>query len=451
MRDIAKILRSLGKRFGIVAVVAAFLAIEGFHTFTRPLPLQALPVPETPLSVAQATTPNPKNPADAVLDWNKTAQAVVLAASAPPPQQYRSLAIVHTAIFDAVNAIDRRYTPYAFEEKAPAGADPAAAAAAAGYYSLLALYPAQKNLIETAWTASLAKIPEGPAREEGIKLGQSVAEKLIALRNDDGASQKSEYKAEKKAGIWQPTPPLFAPALLPHWSTVKPFVIQSADQFKIPAPRTLNSDAYAEELNEVKRLGGRNSRERTSEQTAAAIFSPVSPVVLWNTTAQAASTARGLNLLENARLFALLNIAGLDAYIAGYEVKYKYKLWRPVVAIPSAAQLGNPKITADPNWESLIVTPAHPDYISGHTVTAGSGERILQDFFGTDTVKVNIIFPANTGVTRTYTSFSGITNELIESRIWAGVHTRSADVQGAVLGRQVGDYVFQNALKPLNG
>jgi hypothetical protein len=452
MNSISRILQAFVKRFGKVALASFLLVILGANGLLRSVPLQAQTVqaiPAIPFSIAQAQQTKAASPSNAVLDWNKTAQTVVLAASAPAPQQYRSLAITHGAIFDAVNAIDRRYTPYAVDVKAPSGTSQEAAAASAGYYALLSLYPGQKVILDAAWKTSLDKIPEGESREEGIKLGKSVAEKLVALRSDDGADKKIDFKADKAVGVWQPTPPLFLPALLPHWSSVRPFVIKSANQFPIAAPLALDSDAYAKELNEVKRLGGRYSNERTPEQTAAGIFSAISPVVLWNTTAQAASTAKGLSLVDNARLFALLNLAGVDAYIAGYDVKYKYKLWRPVVAIPEAAKLGNPIITPDPQWESLIVTPNHPDYISGHTVTAGSGDRILNNFFGSDAVKVNIIFPANAGITRTYTGFSQISNELIESRIWAGVHTRTADVQGSVLGKQVGDYVFQNALRPL--
>jgi len=401
------------------------------------------------VQIAQAAATSAPNPATFVLEWNGIAQSTVLAAAAPAPQQFRSLAIVHAAIFDAVNAIDRRYTPYAVDLKAPTGASAEAAVVTAGHDVLVSLYPAQKTALDTTLTASLAKIAEGQSKVDGINVGKQVAEKLVALRSNDGADQKIEYKPEDQVGIWQPTPPLFLPALLPHWSKVNPFVIKAANQFSIPAPLPLNSSAYAKELNEVKQIGGRNSTVRTPDQTAAGIFSAISPVVLWNTTAQAAAKAKGNSLIENARLFALLNIAGVDAYIAGYEVKYKYKLWRPATAIPHADKLGNPALTSDPNWETLIVTPNHPDYISGHTVTAGANQQILKAFFGQDAVNVNIIFPANAGVTRSFKSFSQITNELIESRIWAGVHTRTADVQGAVLGQQVGDYVFKNALQPI--
>ena len=328
--------------------------------------------------------------------------------------------------------------------KAPTGASAAAAAVAAGHGVLTRLYPAQKASLDAALTASLAKIPDSPAKVGGINVGKEVAEKLVAIRSTDRADRKGEYKAQKAVGIWQPTPPLFVPALLPNWSEVTPFVIKRADQFKIPAPLPLNSDAYAKELNEVKLLGGRYSTARTAEQTATAIFSAISPVPLWNTPARAAATAKGNNLIENARLFhCSTSQAQMPTLPETRLIKYKYKLWRPVVAIPNAAELGNPVITPDPNWESLIVTPAHPDYISGHCVTAGAAERVLQRFFGSDSVKVSLIFPANAGVTRSYTSFSQISKELGESRIWAGVHTRTADTHGDVLGKQVGNDVSQ--------
>ena len=449
MYYIIKIGRFRVKRFGLLAWAFLLAVVTAIALLQISDPTQAQTAQVAQVPSVQAQPAKPSDPTDAVLDWNAIAQTATVAASAPPPQQFRTLAITHGAIFDAVNAIERGYTPYSVNIKAPAGASAAAAAVAAGHGVLTRLYPAQKASLDAALTASLAKIPDGEAKVGGINVGKEVAEKLVAIRSSDRADRKGEYKAQKAVGIWQPTPPLFAPALLPNWSEVTPFVIKRADQFKIPAPLPLNSDAYAKELNEVKLLGGRYSTARTAEQTATAIFSAISPVPLWNTPARAAATAKGNNLIENARLFALLNFAGADAYIAGYEVKYKYKLWRPVVAIPNAAELGNPVITPDPNWESLIVTPAHPDYISGHCVTAGAAERVLQRFFGSDSVKVSLIFPANAGVTRSYTSFSQISKELGESRIWAGLHTRTADTQGDVLGKQVGDYVFQNALQPL--
>jgi hypothetical protein len=428
-------------RFRLFTVTALLMATI-VTLMLHPLSIQAQTAALAPVQAP------PNLPTNAVLDWNSTALAVTQAAAAPAPQQYRTLAIAHAAIFDAVNAIEHRYTPYAVDIKAPAGTPAEVAAAAAGHEVLVRLYPAQQSTLDAALSASLAKVPEGRSKADGIRIGKEVAQKLLVLRSQDGADRKPDYKVEPKVGVWQPTLPGFSPPLLPHWGTVTPFALKGLDQFQAPEPLPLQSAAYIEELNEVKRLGGRNSSARTADQTAAALFSPIAPAVLWNTTARAAATEKRLNLLENARLFALLNISGVDAYIAGYDVKYKYKLWRPVTAIRNADALTNSALTANPSWEPLIVTPAHPDYISGHCVSAGAEQRILQNFFGSDAVKINIIFPANVGVTRTFTSFSQICKELEDARVWGGVHTRTADLRGTILGQQVGNDVFANILLP---
>ena len=442
MSFLSRIGRLVG-RFGLLAFATLLVVVAA----TSLLPMVA---PTTAQTVPVAQPAQPVKLTDAVLDWNAIAlTSTVQTAAVPPPQQFRTLAITHAAIFDAVNAIERRYKPYAVDIKAPVGASVEAATAAAAHGVLLRLYPAQQSTLDAALTASLAKVPEGQAKVDGVNVGREAAEKLVALRSNDGANKKADYQPGTGVGIWQPTPPLFAPALLPYWSEVTPFAFKSLNQFKTPPPLALNSAAYAKDLNEVKLLGAKNSSVRTADQTAAAIWSAVSPVTIWNAAARSAATAKGNSLIENARLFALLNFAGVDAYIAGYDVKYKYKRWRPATAIPNAAAIGNPAITPDPNWESLIVTPAHPDYISGHCVTAGAVERTLARFFGSDAVKVAITFPANAGVTRSFTSFSQISKELGEARIWAGLHTRTADTQGDLLGKQVGDYISQTALLPL--
>ena len=396
-------------RFGLLAFATLLVVVAATSLLSVVAPTTAQTAP-----VAQSA--QPVKLTDAVLDWNAIAQtATVQTAAAPPPQQFRTLAITHAAIFDAVNAIYRRYKPYAIDINAPVGASVEAATAAAAHGVLVRLYPAQQSTLEAALTASLAKVPEGQAKVDGVNVGREVAEKLVALRSNDGANKKAYYQPGTGVGIWQPTPPLFAPALLPYWSKVTPFAFKSLAQFKTPPPLALNSAAYAEDLNEVKRLGAKDSPVRTADQTAAAIWSAVSPITIWNAAARSAATAKGNSLIENARLFALLNFAGVDAYIAGYDVKYKYKRWRPATAIPNAAALGNPAITPDPNWESLIVTPAHLEYISGHCVTAGAAERTLVSFFGSDAVKVAITFPVNAGVTRSFTSFSQISKELGEA------------------------------------
>lgn len=386
------------------------------------------------------------NIADAVIDWNNTAIATTQGITAP--LQVRALSITHAAIFDAVNAIDRRYNPYAIDTTAPVGTSADAAVASAGYTVLTKLYPAQKENLDKALQASLKKIPDGRAENDGVKLGKEVAEKILAIRSKDGWDAKVDYKPATGASAWQPTPPAYAPAALPQFSNITPFTFQNKDQFQVPAPLAVTSAEYAKDINEVKAIGGRNSKVRSADQTAVAIFWTINTPVLWNAAARSAAIAKGNSLTENARLFALLNFAITDAYIAGYGVKYKYNFLRPVTAIRNADALGNPAITAAPNWEPLIITPAHPDYISGHSVTSGAAEKILQKFFNSDDVKLSFTFPAG-AVTRYYSSFSQISKENENARVWGGIHTRTADVQGTKLGYQIAENAFNSNLKPL--
>lgn len=386
------------------------------------------------------------NTADAVIDWNNTAIATTQGIAAP--LQARSLSISHAAIFDAVNAIDRRYTPYAIDTTAPTGTSADAAVASAGYTVLTKLYPAQKENLDKALQASLKKIPDGRAENDGVKLGREVAEKILAIRSKDGWDAKVDYKPATGASAWQPTPPAYTPPIFTQFSNITPFTFQNKEQFQVPTPPAVTSAEYAKDINEVKNVGGRNSKVRNADQTSVAIFWTINTPVLWNAAARSAAIAKGNSLIENARLFALVNFAITDAYIAGYEVKYKYNFLRPVTAIRNAEKIGNPSITADPNWEPLIITPAHPDYISGHSVTSGAAEKILQKFFNSDDVKLSFTFPAG-AVTRYYTSFSQISKENENARVWGGIHTRVADIQGTALGHQVAENAFNNSLKPL--
>ncbi len=385
---------------------------------------------------------------DVVIDWNQTTISVTQAAKASSPAQYRTLAIAHAAIFDAVNAINHKYTSYAVDIKAPVGASVEAAAAAAGHTVLTHLYPSGQQDIDKALATSLGKIPEGQSKIDGINIGREVAEKLVALRAKDGADTKVDYKPKTGTGFWQPTPPYFDPALVPQWGSITPFTFKSIDQFQVPAPPAITSAEYIKDLKEVKNIGGKNSTIRTSDQTAAAIFWTLSTPVIWNQAAKAAAIANGSSLVDNARLFAVLNLAGADAYIAGYGVKYKYNRWRPVTAIRNADAIGN-GLSADPNWEPLIVTPPHPDYISGHCVSSDAAKRVLQKYFGNDHVKLTFTSPANIGVTRSYTSFSQLSKEVGDARVWGGIHTRTADVQGGLLGDRIGEYAFDNFLQPI--
>ena len=385
--------------------------------------------------------------ADVVTDWNQTAVRATETAGVPVPVQMRMMAIVHAAIFDAVNAIERKYAVYAVEVAAAPGASPEAAAAAAAHGILERLFPPQKAMLDTALAASLKEITDGPAKAEGLRVGREVAEKLFALRKDDGSAAQAAYEFGKGAGVYQATPPMNIKPILPHWGNVKPFLLTSAKQFAMAGPPPVDSAAFAKDFDEVKRVGSKNSTARTSEQTAIAIHWAGSEVPPINGVARAVSAAKKLSLVDNARVFALLNMAMADALIAGFHNKYMHKYWRPVTAIRHAGLANNPAIPADPTWEPLIVTPPHPDYPSGHCLGAGAAVAVLQAINGSDKFSASFVYPP-LGVLRRWESFSQIAKEVEDARVWGGIHFRTADEHGTQLGRQVAEFALKTHLLP---
>jgi hypothetical protein len=380
---------------------------------------------------------------DVITDWNETAIQV----TATPPNallQARVLATAHLAMLEALNAVGGVAKSYAVKVKAPKGASPEAAVAAAAHGVLARMTRGQQESLDAALAASLAGVPAGQTKTDGISVGTEVAEKLVALRRSDGADARTSFTPSKGAGRWQPTPPQNAPAVLPHWGAVKPFVLESATQFAVKGPPPIGSDTYVRDLAEVKKLGGRRSTVRTADQTAAAIFWTIQTLVPWNAAGRAAAKARGNTLEENARLFAALNAACSDAHVAGFEIKYRLQHWRPVTAIRAAAEPGS----ADEGWEPLLATPAHPEYPSTHAACSGAAEAVLKGFFGRDEVAVSVVHPPVFGVTRTYASFSQIAQEVDDARVWGGIHFRTADVDGRYLGRRIGEYVLKALSAP---
>jgi hypothetical protein len=385
--------------------------------------------------------------ADVVTDWNQTAVRATEIAGAPVPVQMRMMAIVHAAIFDAVNSIERKYTPYEVEVSAAPGASPEAAGAAAAHGILERLFPPQKAMIDAALAASLKDSAEGPAKTEGLRVGREVAEKLFALRKDDGAAAQAPYEFGKGAGVYQATPPMNMKPILAHWGNVKSFLLTSAKQFPMAGPPAVDSAAFAKDFDEVKRLGSKNSTARTSEQTAIAIHWAGSEVPPINAVARAVSAAKKLNLIDNARFFALLNMAMADSLIAGFYNKYLHNYWRPVTAIPNAGLASNSAISPDPTWEPLIVTPPHPDYPSGHCLGTGAAVTVLQAINGGDKFSASFVYPP-LGVLRRWESFSQIAKEVEDARVWGGIHFRTADEHGTKLGRQVAEFALKTHLQP---
>ncbi len=408
--------------------------------------------------------------ADAVIDWNATAASAGFAGGLDNEfgcvdalHESRIFAMMHVAIHDALNAIDRRYQPYAFDGQAPAGTSPEAAVAAAAHDVLVALFPelpselgltpaAAVDLVEAAYVAALAAIPDGAAKAQGILIGQAAAAAILDLRDADGANTPPfldfTYVPGPNPGDFQFIPGYPPFAAFTGWGKVTPFVLSSSSQYRPKAPYAVTSKKYAADFNEVKSLADVNSTTRTAEQTEIALFWVEGSPQGWNRIARTVSGQHGLDLWQTARLFGLLNLASADAYIADFENKYFYEFWRPVTAIRAAGTDGNPETVADPMWESLVLTGPVPEYPSGHSGQGGAMSEVLARFFG-DKVSFSTTATTQPGVTRSFTSFSQAAQENANSRIYVGFHFRHATIEGLKLGSKVGNVAFNHYLRPV--
>lgn len=379
--------------------------------------------------------------ADAVMDWNATAAALPIAV---PPVHARVMAATQGAVHDAINSIEPQHEIYRFAVEAPAGASKDAAAAAAAHGVLVALVPSQKAALDIALTQSLTAIGDERAKADGVMVGKTAAERMLAWRAKDGFDVKAEDKPGKAVGVWQRTPPGFAPGALPQFGGTTPYTLKSVDQFAAKGRPRLTSTEFARDLDEVKRLGGRSSTERTADQTAVAVFWSGNEIPQLNAVARNVAQARKLSMHDNARLFALVHMAAADALIVSFKVKYQENAWRPITAI----RAGHGDVTADPHWESLLITPAHPDYPSAHCIATGAVVQVLRDLYGSDDLKFSYVFPPGLGMMRSYTSLTQIEKEMEDSRVFAGIHFRSTNERSTELGRRVGTYVVANHLRP---
>jgi hypothetical protein len=391
------------------------------------------------------------------------------------PQEARMYAMVQVAVHDALNGIDRRSRPYAVDLQTAPEASPEAAVAAAAREvlvpvlgSLAFFLPADCvnagiASVEADYATALAAIPDGPAKTQGLALGQAAADAVLTLRAADGFDTPTvdpNYQEGTAPGEYRYTPGTpfaFAPGL---GDDLTPFVLKDSSQFRPGPPYQLGSQKYAADVNEVQRLGGDDvttSSARTDEQTEIALFWLESSPLAWNRIARTVSTAQGLDAWHNARLFGLLNLALTDGYIGTWDTKYHYRFWRPVTAIRLADIDGNPATTADPTWTPLVETPPIPDYDSGHAVEGGAAAQVLARFFGTDTISFSNCshtLPAGqtcadpTPTLRHFTRFSQAADENGESRIYIGFHFRDAVEIGTRHGEKIADRTVNLYLRP---
>jgi hypothetical protein len=384
--------------------------------------------------------------ADIVRDWNEKAVATMAAqrvtGGAVPA---RTLAMVHSAMFNAINSVTKSYrlVLVAALPDAP-DASLEAAVHTAAKQVLIELYPKEKAALDAAFDTAMAKLPDGPPKLSGIAAGEKAAFAVLAARKADGFDSPNTYRPVTSPGVYVPT----STVVMSHVAGITPFALKSVSQFRPGPPPPLGSQLWARDYNETKELGAVNSTKRTAWQTETGRFWVLSGVLGWNEAARELLANKPLPLPQSARLFAHLNIALADALLAIFDAKYHYNFWRPITAIRSGDRDGNDATERDVGWTPLINTPLHPEYPCAHCVCDGAAGAVLKSVFGAGTLpEFTLTYAEMPGVTRKYTSIQQLEDEVAMARIWGGVHYRNSNEVGNTIGRKVAEYVLQNYLQ----
>ena len=378
-----------------------------------------------------------------VPDWIDRAVSGGYRSGITPLTMSRNVALVAVAMFDAVNATAPRFTPYRPHAPAPPGASADAAAAAAAHYVLVRCYPDQAKGLDSALQASLGAVSDAAARAAGARLGETIAAALWEERKTDGSDAPNAYRPPTAPGGYIPTS-------LPvgsGWGAVRPFVLQSGNQFRPAAPYALTGTQWAADYNEVRRLGAKTGSDRSPEQTEVARFWELTGPATYLPVARYLAAGRRLDALETARAYALAALAAADALVAVFDAKYTYGFWRPVTAIRNGDQDNNPATERNPTWEPFINTPLHPEYPCAHCITQSAVAAVLGAVYG-DTLTFGLTSVTAPGVTRRYTRLSDYAAEVINARVYDGVHYRTSGDVGADMGRKIGAYIAERALRP---
>ena len=408
----------------------------------------ALPAASSAAPQARAAqgAPPAASAANPVVQWNRFLLGIQATPGAQPATVHPTyeLALMHTAIYDAVVAIHHSATPYLPFVHVNHDASVAAAVNAAARDTLVRLYPALSPPIDAQYAAALAQTHDGVRKTRGIRAGRLAAAQLFAHRANDGSGAGPvALGPDPRPGAYQPTPPALAAPAFTQWSRVTPFVLRHANQFRPPAPPSLTSPKYAAAVNEVKALGAATGSTRTPDQTQIGLFWNPPIWATWNTIAQEVTVGRHATVADNARTFAVLNATVADATIAFYDAKYAYRLWRPITAIRLADGDGNPDTAADPAWTPLSNTAPDPSYPGAHATISAAASAVLRSVYG-NRVHLTVTSAALPGVTRSFVSFSAAAAEASASRIYNGNHTRLDEVAGERLGHDVAGYVLRH-------
>ncbi len=400
--------------------------------------------PVTLLAIVAALLVGRMTNADEVADWNTTAGKIVVAAKLGTPAANRILAIVQTAVFDATNAITKRYEAERPLD-VPPGASVAAAIAAANHATLTPLVPSQQEAIDTAYQEALSKVVDGPARDAGIATGKAAATAVLALRANDGFATAETYRPRTTPGVYVPTAmPVFS-----QWPQRTPWLMTGPAQFRPGPPPALTSDQWARDYNEILALGGKDSTRRTAEQTAIARFWESTVPTIYHGLVRSVATVPGREVTQNARLYAAVAQAMDDAVIAVFDAKYHYHFWRPLTAIRNGDMDGNAGTERDPGWRPFIETPMHPEYPCAHCIVASTVGAVLQAEVGAGPMPtLTTTSDTANGAQRSWTNIDDFVQEVADARIFDGVHYRTSTEVGTAMGKEVGALAVKKYLRP---
>jgi hypothetical protein len=381
-----------------------------------------------------------------VTDWDEKAVSIVQTGTAPPPPLgFRTMAILHSAMFDAVNSIEPRYKPYKVRLAATPDTSKESAAAAAAAAVLIKLFPDAAADVQSTLTSYLATLPDGEAKAKGVKLGQEVAEKILEARANDGASAPDAYRPKTRPGTYIPTPITYGWAL----ATMTPFALPTPSQFRAKPPPSLKSAEWARDYNEIKDVGAKNSTKRTARQTEDARFWLIGGPLAYDQLPRQIVIAKNMNLLDSARFMALFSFATADAFIAVFDAKYKYEFWRPITAIRNGDIDGNPATERDAAWQPIDATPMHPEYPCAHCILSSSVAAVIEGLLGSDEIpEVSLTSPFLPGVTHHFTNLRSFSDEIANARICAGFHYRFSTIAGREMGQKIGAYVVKSVMQP---
>ncbi|MEV4342211.1 vanadium-dependent haloperoxidase [Streptomyces sp. NPDC049590] len=410
------------------------------------------------LTLTAATTPpgagqrTGAGPAGVVREWNAVATDTITDALGPRPSGQAAVwqGFVSVAVYNAVVGIEGGYALYKWRERGPAGASSAAAAATAAHDVLLAYFPAFRERLDTAYAGSLDALPADRARDLGVAYGKRAAARIVALREGDGRFADVPYTASPAPGVWRPTPPAYQPFLDTWLARLRPLLLTSPRQFRPGPPPALSSAAYAKDVREVRVMGARAGSGRTARQTATALFFSGNLVAQVQTAVRDHAARHRLGIAATARLFAAVNASATDAVVTAWDAKLHYGFWRPITAIRLADTDGNPATTADADWEPLLPTPPHPDYLAGHPTVAAAVTRALTGVLGTSRIDLDV--PSEvTGTRRYYRWADDLDRDVVDARVWGGVHFRTAGVAGRRAGARVAAWALDHYFRPVAG